>query len=112
MHNFQGPQRVSIGKNGMLRYSPRMAKPMDFQAALQEMARMGAGRRPLPVQGGLALMDRLGDRQGGGAEIGRDLTAMIAGIRKYQDHPYREAMPSLEAIWAEGATRLLFCPPA
>lgn len=85
---------------------------MDYHAALAEMERLRAGPRPLPVQVGMALMDHWRDPGARGGDIDSDLAAMISGIRKYQEYPYRQPPASLPAIWAEGATRLLACPAA
>lgn len=42
-----------------------------------------------------------------GAAAQDRMAAFVAGLQRYQNHPYRRELPELPVAWAEGATRLL-----
>jgi len=66
------------------------------------------GLRPLSVHVGLAMAECAYARKELGASE-QELTAMLEGIRKYQDHPFRRTMPELPIVWRGGTARLHYC---
>ena len=81
---------------------------MDIQALLQTPR---AGLRPLPVHVGAVLAAYAKD-PASYANIAGDMQAMVAGIQKYQAHPFRRSMNPLAEVWQEGQARLFLCPSA
>jgi polyhydroxyalkanoate synthase len=63
------------------------------------------GPSPLPLTMGFALNEYRALEAGGVGSA--ELAAMMEGIRKYQDHPFRRKVPLYETIWQSGEARLL-----
>jgi polyhydroxyalkanoate synthase subunit PhaC len=85
-----------------------MPQNMDIQALLQIPR---AGLRPLPVHVGAVLAAYAKDPVSY-TNLTGDMQAMVAGIQKYQAHPFRRSMNPLAEIWREGQARLFLCPSA
>ncbi len=68
------------------------------------------GPKPLPFQLSMASLASAG--LAGGTPFSQDtLQKFFAGIKKYQNHPFRRDMPSLPVIWQEGQARLMHAAP-
>jgi polyhydroxyalkanoate synthase len=79
------------------------------------------GPRPLSVHLGMAACAwGLPPGEGGGAGDSTGLPSapgvsdrmlrMLAGIRKYHEHPYARLAPPREVVWSQGSMRLLHAP--
>lgn len=88
-----------------------MAKDMDIQALLRAADNRRPGVRPLPVHVGAVLAGYAKD-PAKYARLAGDMEAMVAGIKIYQDHPFRRKMKPLAEVWREGQASLLFHPAA
>lgn len=66
------------------------------------------GPSPLPVHVGLAMAE-YSRMQLAGEVSPQQMEAMLAGIRKYQEHPYRRDMVPLPVVWQRGTVSLLHC---
>jgi len=64
------------------------------------------GPNPLPVHVGLALAEYAKVQHKPDVPQ-QEMEAMLAGIRKYQDHPYRRSMPALPVVWKRGEVNIL-----
>lgn len=64
--------------------------------------------RPLAVHVGLAMAGYAYAKNEMKAEPSR-LEAMLEGIRKYQDHPFRREVPLLPEIWRAGEASVRLC---
>lgn len=67
------------------------------------------GVRPLPVHAGAVFLE-YANNPALAPTFAADMTRMVEGIKKYQDHPYRRAVPPLECVWQEGQARLFYAP--
>jgi polyhydroxyalkanoate synthase len=75
----------------------------------QQMDYDRKGPSPLPVHLGLAMGQYL-LLQESGSVSDADLAAMLAGIKKYQNHPYRRHDNDLECLWHKGEVKIFCCP--
>ncbi|MCB9991282.1 MAG: alpha/beta fold hydrolase [Rhodospirillales bacterium] len=66
------------------------------------------GPSPLPVHLGLAMAEYAKAQQSGCVSQS-DLNQMMAGIRKYQDHPYHRSVDPLPIVWRDGEVKVFFC---
>lgn len=66
------------------------------------------GPSPLPVHVGLAMTEYSRMQQAGNVSP-QDMEKMLAGIKKYQQHPYKRNMESLPVIWQEGEVSIQYC---
>ncbi|PZQ48097.1 MAG: poly-beta-hydroxybutyrate polymerase [Micavibrio aeruginosavorus] len=66
---------------------------------------MRSGPKPLPFQLGMASLASAG-LAGGTAFSETILQDFFIGIKKYQAHPFKRAMPTLPVVWQEGEVRL------
>lgn len=66
---------------------------------------MRIGPKPLPFQLSMASVAAAG-LAGGTAFSGDTLQKFFEGIKKYQAHPFKRAVPELPVVWQEGETRL------
>lgn len=64
------------------------------------------GPSPLPVHMGLALAEYARVQHKGDIPQ-KQMERMLAGIRKYQNHPYRRSMKELPAVWRQGEVSIL-----
>ncbi len=67
------------------------------------------GLRPLPVHVA-AIMAAQAKDPGLLPGFARDMAAMIEGIKRYQEHPFRRPASTAREVWREGQARLLFSP--
>lgn len=74
----------------------------------EEKTEYRRGPSPLPVHVGLAVAEYTRLRQAGHVNPD-DMTMMLAGIRKYQQHPYRRTQEPLPVAWQQGEVRLFYC---
>lgn len=70
-----------------------------------------AGPSPLPLHIGLAMAEYSRVQQKPGVTR-HDLETMLAGIRKYQNHPYRRSMAPLPCVHRNGQVTLSYCAAA
>lgn len=64
------------------------------------------GPNPLPMHVGLALAEYARVQHKGGVPQ-QKMEDMLAGIRKYQNHPYRRNMTPLPVVWQRGEVSIL-----
>jgi polyhydroxyalkanoate synthase subunit PhaC len=88
-----------------------MPENTDIQELLQEAAVSRPGLRPLPVHVGAVLAEYT-KNPASYATIASDLTAMVAGIQKYQSQPFRRIRAPLAEVWRKGQAHVLFHPAA
>ena len=66
------------------------------------------GPSPLPVHIGLAIAEYAKAQQSSDIEP-QELEQMMAGIRKYQDHPFRRNIKKLPVVWENEEVRIFYC---
>ncbi len=71
---------------------------------------MRSGPKPLPFQLSMASVAAAG-LAGGTAFSGDTLQKFFAGIKKYQEHPFKRSVPDLPVVWQAGEAKLLRAPP-
>lgn len=71
---------------------------------------MRKGPHPLSVQISLAASTEGEDALRAPVEIAQDLSKMLLGIQKYQNHPYKVKREKLEAVWQAGEATISGIP--
>ncbi len=66
------------------------------------------GPSPLPVHIGLALSEYAAAQHQGNVPQ-QELEQMLAGIRKYQSHPFRRTVEPLPVVLQKGEVRVFYC---
>lgn len=67
------------------------------------------GLRALPVHAAMVLAEHAKNASNPMA-LSADLTALVDGVRRYQEHPFRRSMKPLQTVWQSEQVRLLRCP--
>lgn len=78
---------------------------MDTAVLQQEINTLRQGPRPLPVHIGVVMSDYVRN-PGRYPDIAADLAGMVAGIRAYQDSPFKRPVMSSDIVWREGEVTL------
>ena len=88
-----------------------MAATPDITNIIDELTRKNGAGRPVPVHVGVALAE-YAKTPGRASDIMDTMHAMISGVRKYQNHPWKRTIKLLEQVWHAGQARLFYAPAA